>query len=141
METIKSLDKKLAIDEQKFNSETWIFNAHLKNKYCECPHCHNSTKSVHSVHLRTLQDLPIQNQTVYLKVKVRHMICRKCGTIFTESLSFASDKAHMTDRLREHIMITAAPNSSLIACKQLEKEGIIVKKSTICALLKKRRTY
>lgn len=140
MDTIKSLDKKLAIDGQKYDSNIWTFDAHLKNKYCECPHCHNSTKSVHSVRVRTLQDLPIQNQTVYLKVKVRHMICRKCGTIFMETLSFAKDKAHMTDRLREHIMATSAPNSSLIACKQLENEGIIVKKSTICALLKKRRT-
>lgn len=140
METIKTLDKRLAIDEQKFDSKIWTFNTHMKNKYCECPHCHNKTKSVHSVHLRTLQDLPIQNHTVYLKVKVRHMICRKCGTIFTEPLSFALDKAHMTNRLREYIMIIATPNSSLIACKQLEKEGIKIKKSTICALLKKRRT-
>lgn len=139
MYTIKSLDKNIVIDDENYSSNKWIFYIHMKNKYCNCPNCSNKTKSIHSFHHRKIQDLPIQNKTVYLDVCMRHMICRKCKTIFTEPLSFAENKSHMTNRLKNHIMITSTPNSSLIAEKQLQMEGIKVKKSTICALLKKRR--
>jgi len=140
MYTIKSLDNNIVIDDENYNLDKWIFSIHLKNKYCTCPNCNNKTKSIHSFHDRKIQDLPIQNKTVYLNIRMRHMICRKCKTIFTESLSFADNKAHMTNRLKEHIIVTSIPNSSLISEKQLQMEGIKIKKSTICTLLKKRRT-
>lgn len=138
MFTVKQLDKNIVIDNEKSDSNGYVFSIHLKNKYCDCPNCENRTKSIHSVHHRMLQDLPIQNKTVFLDIKMRHMICRKCGTIFTEPLSFASSKSHMTNRLKDYIIKTAAPNSSLIAEHQLQESGIRIKKSTICALLKKR---
>ena len=68
MLTVKQLDKNIVIDDEKSDSNGYVFSIHLKNEYCGCPNCENRTKSIHSIHHRMLQDLPVQNKTVYLEL-------------------------------------------------------------------------
>ena len=139
MPNLKSLDQSLVVDDMNETENTITFNAHIRNKYVSCIECGEKTKSVHSIHNRHLQDLPIQHKTVYIDIKTRHMHCRNCGKIFTEPMPFAENTAHMTNRLKEYIIFVATPNSSIVATKQLKKEGIIIEKSSICDFLKKNK--
>ena len=103
-----------------------------------CPKCNEKISSVHSIHSRKIQDLPVQGKTVFLIPKVRHFHCRKCNLIFTEELEYASKTAHKTKRLTELILDHSCSISSLTSQSTLNKQGVIVKKSTICAYQKKR---
>lgn len=141
MINLKSLDKNIVVDNIVETKTKVKFHAHMMYKYCVCPICNNRTKSVHSIHMRHIQDLPIHNKTTYINLETRHMHCRECGKIFTENMLFVEPTAHMTKRLKEHIIIMSTPNSSLIATKQLQQEGIRIKKSSICEYLKKRSKY
>lgn len=137
-ESIHELDKNIVVEKIKFNDNKYYVNAHLKNKYVVCPFCGNRVKSIHSTHTRKIQDIPVQNHTVFINITVRQFNCRNCKKIFTEQLSFAEPTAHKTNRLNELILNNSCSASSITAQKQLNGQGIIVKKSTICTLQKKR---
>jgi len=137
-ESIRELDKNLVVEKIELKNGVYYVNSHMKNKFMVCPYCGKKTKSIHSIHNRKIQDLPSQNHTVYINISVRHFHCRACGEIFTESLSFAKPKAHKTDRLDELILNNSCTTSSITSQRQLNEQGIIIKKSTICTLQKKR---
>lgn len=137
-ESIRELDKNIVVEKIGLKDGKYYVNVHLKNKFVRCPICGKNIKSVHSTHNRKLQDLPVQNHTVFIEVKVRQFHCRECKKIFTEQLSFANPTAHRTNRLNELILKNSCATSSITSQKQLNGQGILVKKSTICALQKKR---
>lgn len=137
-ESIRELDKNIVVEKIEFKDNKYYVKTHLKNKYTVCPFCNERTKSIHSIHTRKIQDIPSQNHTVFLDLVVRNFKCKNCKKIFTEQLSFAKSKAHKTNRLDELILNNSCSTSSITAQKQLNQQGIIVKKSTICTLQKKR---
>ena len=136
--TFKQLSPNLAIDKIDDNDDAFYVHCHLKNKFSICPKCGNKISSIHSIHTRKIQDLPIQCKTVFLLVNVRHFNCIKCKYIYTEELEFASKTSHKTKRLLDLILNNSCSISSITSQYSLNKQWIIVKKSTICTYQKKR---
>lgn len=136
--TFKQLSPNLMIDKIDDSDDAFYVHCHLKNKFSICPKCGNKISSIHSIHTRKIQDLPIQCKTVFLLVNVRHFNCRKCKCIYTEELEFASKASHKTKRLLDLILNNSCSVSSITSQCSLNKQGIIVKKSAICTYQKKR---
>ena len=101
------------IDKIDDNDDAFYVHCHLKNKFSICPKCGNKISSIHSMHTRKIQDLPIQCKTVFLLVNVRHFNCRKCKYIYTEELEFTSKTSHKTKRLLDLILNNSCSVSSI----------------------------
>src|ERR1700757_3505504 len=66
--------------------------------YYVCGGCGVSVRQIHSWTERRLRDLPWGTWTVWLRVEVHRVLCRRCG-VRTERLPFVDGKAHYTARL------------------------------------------
>ena len=132
-----SINDSIVIDKFLCEDNIYHIHCHVRGKYVERPKCHKLTKSVHSTHVRHIQDLPIQGKTVILELTTRHLHCHQCKSIFTEPISFAPATAHMTERLKDKIIEVSVVTSSLNAEKILSSNGIRIKKSAICEIIKK----
>lgn len=73
-------------------------------KYCTCPKCGYQASSIHQNHWRIVQDLPISDRQVQLKVNRRQFRCKKCHQIFSEELDFIDKNRGYTKRLAENII-------------------------------------
>ncbi len=73
-------------------------------KYCTCPKCGYKASSIHQNHWRIVQDLPISDRTVQLKINRRQFRCKKCQKIFSEELDFIEKKRGYTKRLAADII-------------------------------------
>ncbi len=47
-----------------------ILNIESKKEKCQCPECKHISSEYHEYYIRTVQDTPIHNKTVWLKNKV-----------------------------------------------------------------------
>ena len=63
-----------------------------------CGGCGISVRETHSWTERRLRDLPWGTWTVWLRVEVHRVPCRRCG-VRTERLPFVQGKVHYTARL------------------------------------------
>jgi transposase len=63
-----------------------------------CGGCGISVREIHSWTERRLRDLPWGTWTVWLRVEVHRVRCRRCG-VRTEQLPFVHGKVHYTARL------------------------------------------
>ena len=107
---------------------------------CQCPACGVMSRNRNSSYYKTVNDLPLNNKLVELKIKNRvfkyeNKDCDK--SYFSERLDFVSLGAHKTYRLLEYIENNMLNVSSMQASKIMKKNGIKVGKSTICNLKKK----
>lgn len=69
-----------------------------------CPNCQRKTKKIHKNIDATLQDIPMGDQAVFLKVNRPQMRCKHCNHKFTKILSFADKGANYTKRFRDKIV-------------------------------------
>lgn len=144
-EFVKLLDNNLQYIEHEIDA---------KNKFCyiyvtsirleaACPFCGGTSTKVHSKYQKSFQDLPMQGYKVIILLNNRKMFCLNpdCNhTTFAERFDFIGNKAKKTKRLEDEI-IRLSLNCSSIAASQILKNNVVeVGKSTICQLLKKRRT-
>ena len=129
--------KSIVAEKAELVDGAYRIKAHLRGSSAECPHCHRRSSSLHSRHLRRIEDLPIQGSRTVIDLTVRHFRCRHCGRIFTEKCDFCAGTAHKTDRLKKRILEASAGLSSVKCARELERQGISVKKSTICSMVKK----
>lgn len=109
-----------------------------------CPHCGCPSSRVHSRYERRFQDLPIQGKKVVIILKNKKIFCdnEKCNaTTFAEKFTFLNNKAKRTIRLEDEILRISSNCSSISASQLLSASTATIGKSTICSLLKKRRTY
>jgi len=142
-ELIKLLDKNLRLTAWEVNGDTIYIKAVSVKEEAVCPFCGQVSNKIHSTYIRTLQDLPIQGKKVILILLNKKYFCNnsKCRhKTFSERFSFFSDKAKMTKRLQEEIINLSINCSSVTASHLLRKNVAKVSKSTICNILKKRRT-
>jgi len=142
-ELIKLLDKNLRLKSWEIKGDTIYINAFSDREDSVCPFCGQLSNKTHSKYIRTLQDLPIQGKKVVLILLNRKYFCNnpQCHhKTFSERFSFFSDKAKMTKRLQEEIINLSINCSSITASHILKKNVAKVSKSTICNILKKRRT-
>lgn len=81
-------------------------------KYCQCPDCGKSTKSIHQTGTRIIKHGKISEQQVVLVLKYRRFKCRqkKCHQIFTESFP-GIDRKRTTNNLRWEIFRWLSRNS------------------------------
>lgn len=136
--TLKQLSNHIVIDKIEDTESNIRVSCHLNNRSVICPKCNKKITSVHSIHTRKIQDLPVQNKTVFLVLQVRHFNCRHCKNIFTEELTFAAKTAHKTNRLLNYILDISCSNSSITSQGALNLQGVKVGKSAICTYQKKR---
>lgn len=136
---ISFTDPSIVVDSISNSDNQIVINIHRKGKYFTCPFCKSKTKRVHSKKIRRLQDLPIQGKNTILVAEARLFVCSNCKKRFIESFETNKDKAQRTDRLDKYILDIAVNNSSIMTSKILEKNWVIIKKSSICTMLKKNR--
>ncbi|MEH2380853.1 MAG: ISL3 family transposase [Nostoc sp.] len=73
-------------------------------KSCTCRKCGYQTSSIHQNHWRIVQDLPISDRQVQLKINRRQFRCKKCQKIFSEELDFIEKNRGYTKRLAADII-------------------------------------
>lgn len=84
--------------------------------------------------------MPIACHTVWLIVKTQRFKCQNTECFnhtFVGKLAFADSHAKRANRLNDLIERTIVQSSSVLTSKLLETQGIQIKKSAICNLLKK----
>lgn len=142
-ELIKLLDPDLEyINHEIIDDEYFIKVASTRHELY-CPFCGQLSSKTHSKYERTFHDLPIQGRKVTIIINNRKMFCMntQCThTTFAERFDFLHNKAKKTKRLEEEIVRLSLNCSSVAASEILKKNFVDVGKSTICNLLKKRRT-
>ncbi|WP_196795801.1 transposase family protein [Thermoanaerobacterium thermosaccharolyticum] len=112
-------------------------------KELKCSFCGQTSTKVHSHYKRSFQDLPIQGKKVIVILNNRKMFCTNLDcphTTFAESYEFLPFKGKKTKRLEEEIINISLNVSSITASSLLNKNIAKVCKSTICNLLKKRKS-
>src|SRR5258706_9909739 len=91
--------------------------------YYVCGGCGISVREIHSWTERRLRDLPWGTWTVWLRVEVHRVRCRRCG-VRTERLPFVDGKVHYTARLEAAVAqdCEAAPVHRVAAQRGLPPE-------------------
>jgi len=142
-EFIKLLDRNLEYVCHKIIDDTIYIRVVSIREEIVCPFCGQPSSKTHSHYDRSFQDLPMQNKKVIVILSNRKMLCynNDCEhTTFAETYDFLPVKAKKSKRLEEAIINLSMNVSSLTASAILNTSIAKVGKSTICNLLKKRRT-
>jgi len=140
---IKLLDRRLSYVGHKLVDGTLFISVRSLKKSVRCHYCGHLSSKVHSFYSRSFQDLPMQGQKVIIVLKNRKFFCRNSDCqhkTFAESYGFLSFKGKKTKRLEYSLIRQSLHCSSVTAAKQFKTNFADVGKSTICNLLKKRRS-
>ena len=142
-ELIKLLDTNLEYISHEIIQDTMFITVVSTKTEWICPHCGYLSSRVHSRYERRFQDLPIQCKKVIIVLKNKKIFCdnEECNaTTFIEKFSFLNNKAKRTMRLEDEILRLSSNCSSVSASQLLSVSTATIGKSTICSLLKKKRT-
>jgi len=106
-----------------------------------CPNCGQEMNVYHATYVRTVQDLPIFNKNVTLKISSYDYFCHdeSCDTkTFAEDYGkFIGRSGRMTDRLEDFIRMLALETNCEGAAAICKEMGIRVSGDTIIRLLRK----
>ena len=82
-ELLKDLDKDLIVTETKKIEKTIYITCEISKNESECPFCNHSSSAIHSKYIRTISDLPIQNNEVKLLLVTRKFwfLHKSCGNL------------------------------------------------------------
>lgn len=141
-ELVKDLDKNLIVKETRRMEKTIFITCEKATKESQCPYCGEVSDSIHSRYIRTLSDLPIQNNEVKLLLVVKKFFCLNpnCNhKTFGERFEFVEPKAVRTNRLIEHINNIGLRDNSMDAVRTLKDAGINVSSNTVLRIVKKKR--
>ena len=75
-ELIKVLDNKLEVNDTKKVNDIIYITCKISTSKANCPYCGCTSNLVHSKYIRTINDLPIQNNQVKLLVITRKFFVR-----------------------------------------------------------------
>lgn len=142
-ELLKLLDPNLILEKYELIDDTIYM--YVKSALAEvvCSYCNTLSDKIHSRYERSFQDLPIQGKKTIIVLTNRKLFCNNpnCDkTTFAERFKFLAFKSKKTSRLEDEIINISKSVSSLAAEKILKKNTVQVGKSTICNILKKRRS-
>ncbi len=141
---VKLLDENLDYITHEIIDNTIYIKVASNRDTVNCKYCSSPSNKIHSHYNRSFQDLPIQGKKVIVVIKNRKMFCVNpdCDKkTFAETFNFLSYKAKKTNRLEDQI-INISMNVSSLAAEQILKGSIAnVGKSTICNLLKKKKSH
>ena len=141
-ELLKDLDKDLIVTETKKIEKTIYITCEISKNASECPFCNHSSNAIHSKYIRTISDLPIQNNEVKLLLVTRKFFCSnpECNNkTFSERFGFVNPKAVKTIRLINYINGIGLRDNSMDAVRTLKDGGINVSRNTVLRIIKKNR--
>lgn len=141
-ELLKDLDKDLIVTETKKVEKIIYITCEISKNESECPFCNHSSNVIHSKYIRTISDLPIQNNEVKLLLVTRKFFCLnpKCNNkTFSERFGFVNPKAVKTNRLINYINGIGLRDNSMDAVRTLKDGGINVSSNTVLRIIKKNR--
>lgn len=140
-ELIKDLDENLIVVNYKRMEKTIYITCETSIKQSICPYCGKVSNKIHSKYIRTLSDLPIQNNEVKLLLVTRKFFCLNphCNhKTYGERFSFVENKSVKTNRLIEYINHIGLRDNSMDAVRSLSETGINVSSSTVLRIKKKK---
>lgn len=140
---ITELDGNLVVDNVKKAENCIYINCHTQLSEHKCPYCGHSSSRVHSKYIRTITDLPIQNNKVKLILSVHKYFCEndKCNfTTFSESFDFVETRAVRTKRFDNYIKNIGLRGNAMDAVRTLKEMGTNISGNTIINIVKKNRT-
>lgn len=139
---LKDLDENLVmIKNEKKENKIYITCKSVKAE-CACPYCNKTSSSVHSQYVRTLGDLPIQNNEVKLLLIVRKFFCsnENCNhKTYGERFDFVEPKSVRTKRLDKYINKMGLRDNSMDTVRNLKDAGISVSSNTVLRIIKKNK--
>ena len=141
-ELLKDLDKDLIVTETKKVEKTIYITCEISKNESECPFCNHLSNVIHSKYIRTISDLPIQNNEVKLLLVTRKFFCSnpECNNkTFSERFGFVNPKAVKTNRLINYINGIGLRDNSMDAVRTLKDGGINVSSNTVLRIIKKNR--
>lgn len=141
-ELIKELNKNLVVIDSQKKENTIYIKCEMKTSQSKCPYCESLSNSIHSKYIRTISDLPIQNNKVKLLIIVRKFFCSNpnCNhKTFGEKLNFVETKSVKTNRLIEYINTIGLRDSAMDAVRTLAESGIKISSSTVLRIVKKNK--
>ena len=107
-----------------------------------CPHCGSEMRKHHTLHRRTVQDLPILNKRTYLKITACDFKCENpscpCVSKSETFEGFLSDKSRMTERLIEWVIELALNTSCEGAARILNAMNVKICGDTVIHTLIRR---
>ena len=131
---LKDLSSNLKYLNHVENDKEIIINVESKIKKLSCPMCGYESDSVNTKYLKKIEDLPINNKIVNIKIMNRVMECKNpnCSQkTFSEQYDFMEINDTKTTRLLERIREVASKYTLRKAAEVLKSEGIKVGKSTL----------
>lgn len=131
---LKELSPNLKYLNHIENDKEIIINVESKIKKLSCPMCGYESDSVNTKYLKKIEDLPINNKIVNIKIMNRVMKCKNpnCSQkTFSEQYDFMEINDTKTTRLLEKIREVASKYTLRKAAEVLKSEGIKVGKSTL----------
>jgi transposase len=133
--------KSLILDRVERDQNQFILTVRTRQPVA-CPRCGESCISRHSEYIRTIQDLPWQGLSVYIKVRVRRFRCRNPSCrqkVFAERLpGIASRRARRTDRLGSVIRFVGYSAGGLPGSRLLDRLAVQVSDDTVLRVVKHR---
>ena len=111
--------------DEAANTLTLAIRQTAEEPYYVCGGCGISVREIHSWTERRLRDLPWGSWTVWLRVEVHRVRCRRCG-VRTERLPFVEGKVHYTTRFEAAVAqdCEAAPVQRVAAQRGLPPETV-----------------
>ena len=132
--------EKYPVTNMEEKSNEIILNIESKKEKCQCPECKHVSSECHEYYVRTVQDTPIHNKIVWLKIRVHKYECTNpnCKVkVFTEEIDFVRKYKVMTDYLVQFILGISIYLSSSCSSLVLSFLGVKVSADTIDNLIKK----
>lgn len=140
---IKILDKNLEYISHRIEGNTCYIEVKSNRDTAVCPYCGMISAKVHSMYDRSFQDLPISGKKVIIILHNKKLFCNNPGCAhktFAERFDFINNNGKTTKRLKDEIIRISLYNSSVASSEIIRGSIANVGKSTICSLLKKKRS-
>lgn len=137
---IKDLDSNLIVDNIEKKENCIYIDCHKPVNEHKCTYCGYSSSHVHSCYIRTITDLPIQNNEVKLVLSVHKYFCENdmCSfTTFSEDFDFVETRAVRTKRLDSYIKNIGLRGNAMDAIRTLKEMGINISGNTVINIVKK----
>lgn len=118
------------------SSDGFILYGHTTIHASQCPHCGQSSRSVHDYRYRKLQCTEFLSRPVRLILRIRHFRCINpecsCRT-FSEPLKVAGSYSRMTHDVETRVLYESLNQSARLASESLSRQHIRISKSA-CTL-------
>ena len=140
MEEISLYGKNYPVVEKEISKLGIVLKLESKKETQKCPICGNESETTHEYYIRTIQDTPIHNKTVWLKIRCHKYKCSnpKCQVkVFSEEIDFVRKHKVMTDFLVQFILAVSMYLSSNCSSLILSFLGVKVSADTIDNIIKK----